>query len=53
MERESAAHLLLKSRYSARIFWHGPDWEDTAAWTNLEMVKDWWLGFIFVNGLRK
>jgi hypothetical protein len=57
-EPESAAHLLFKCRYSVRIWnsiisWLGLIDVDTSLWSNFEMVKDWWLSFIYPNGTRR
>jgi hypothetical protein len=55
---ETAAHILFKCRYSLRIWnsiihWLGITSVNTATWANHDSVKEWWMSFIYSNGMRR
>jgi hypothetical protein len=53
-----AAHILFKCRYSLRIWnsiihWLGITSVNTATWANHDSMKEWWMSFIYSNGVRR
>jgi hypothetical protein len=55
---ETAPHILFKCRYSLRIWnsiihWLGITSVNTATWANHDSVKEWWMSFIYSNGMRR
>jgi hypothetical protein len=56
-EQETTAHILFKCRYSLRIWNALLAWLviyiiDTSSWEAMDTVKDWWLSFIYPNGIK-
>jgi hypothetical protein len=49
-EPESAAHLLFTRIWNSLLSWLGIISVNTSTWSNFEMIEDWWLRFVFVNG---
>jgi hypothetical protein len=55
---ETVAHILFKCRYSLRIWnsviqWLGITSVNTATWANHDSVKEWWMSFIYSNGVQR
>ena len=57
-EPETAAHLLFKCRFTARVWSLLKGWLDLhhifpRTWTAWDSVKDWWIGFLDMYGTQR